>query len=303
LNGGFSYAYAPSIVVKDGTYHLFFCSMAVLAPTWDAIRYTTSTDGRTWSAPQIMVLPSFANGADMAACDPSLVFYQGFYYLFYSSAVTTAPEVFQTVIRVARSVNIDGPYLTYTDRGTWEVTPPDPHVIIYPMQMHSLSPPGYGAGQQSVIVRDGKLMMWYTDDSVFVDGQPNLQTFMLESTDPVTWTPGLDHATNLIEQASLDVKYDPSRAEFEMVRVENEFTSSAFLGRSVSKDGITWKPLQNVFPSSKFPPYTHDVGMAGDETGNIATPNTLVGFGAPYKLANVNTWGQWDLYGVFVDPP
>lgn len=42
LNGGFSYAYAPSIIVKDGTYHVFFCSMAVLLPTWDAIRYTTS---------------------------------------------------------------------------------------------------------------------------------------------------------------------------------------------------------------------------------------------------------------------
>jgi hypothetical protein len=38
LNGGFSYAYAPSIIVKDGTYHVFFCSMALLLPTWDAIR-------------------------------------------------------------------------------------------------------------------------------------------------------------------------------------------------------------------------------------------------------------------------
>ena len=31
-----SYAYAPSIMVKDGIYHAFFCSMAVLIPTWDA---------------------------------------------------------------------------------------------------------------------------------------------------------------------------------------------------------------------------------------------------------------------------
>jgi len=37
-SAGVAYAYAPSIIVKDGTYHLFFCSMAVLIPTWDAIR-------------------------------------------------------------------------------------------------------------------------------------------------------------------------------------------------------------------------------------------------------------------------
>lgn len=49
------------------------------------------------------------------ACDPSLVYHQGFYYLYYSSAMTTAPNVFQTIVRVARSVNIDGPYLTFTE--------------------------------------------------------------------------------------------------------------------------------------------------------------------------------------------
>ncbi|HXY50305.1 MAG TPA: hypothetical protein VEI01_12695 [Terriglobales bacterium] len=135
MDGGFSYAYAPSITVKDGTYHVFFCSMAVLVPTWDAIRYTSSTDGKTWSTPQIMVLPS------------------------------------------------------------------------------------------------------------------------------------------------------------------------SYLGRAFSSDGINWSAPQTVIPSSPFPPYTHDVGMAGDATGSIVTPHTLVGFAAPYKLADVNHWGQWDLYGVYVNPP
>jgi hypothetical protein len=302
LDDGFSYAYAPSIIVKDGSYHVFFCSMAVLIPTWDAVRYTSSADGKTWSSPEIMVLPSFEDGMDMAACDPSVVFYQGFYYMYYSSAITTAPQVFQTVVRVARSVHIDGPYFTYTDRGTWEAGPPDPHIIIYPMQIHNTDPPGYGAGQTSVIVQDGKLLMWYTDDSLFVGGQPNLQTFMLESTDPVTWTPGPARATNLVNQASIDVKYDPSRAQFVMYRVENEFTSTTYLGRSVSSDGINWSAPEIVIPPSQFPLYTHDAGVAGDVTGNIVAPHTLVGFGAPYDLTQVNDWGQWDLYGVYVNP-
>ncbi len=277
--------------------------MALLTPTWDSIRYTTSSDGETWSTPQIMVLPSFDNGMDMAACDPSLVYYQGFYYLYYSSAMTTAPDVFQTIIRVARSVNFDGPYATYTQRGTWEVTPADPQIIISPMQIHTTDPPGYGAGQTSVVVQNGKLLMWYTDDSVFVGGEPYLQTFMLESTDPVSWNPGARHATNLLWQASIDVKYDPSKKQFVMYRVENEFMANAYLGRASSNDGITWTSPETVIPSSEFPLYTHDVGVAADETGNIVKSRALIGFGAPYKLATVNNWGQWDLYGVYVNPP
>jgi len=302
-NGGFSYAYAPSIIVKDGTYHLFFCSMALVIPTWDSIRYTTSTDGKTWSTPQIMVLPSFDNGMDMAACDPSLVYFEGYYYLYYSSAMTTAPDVFQTIIRVARSVNIDGPYATYTQRGTWEVTPADPQIIISPMQIHTTDAPGYGAGQTSVVVQNGKLLMWYTDDSVFVGGEPNLQTFMLESTDPITWNPGPTHATNLVEQGSIDVKYDPIKKQFVMYRVENEFTANAYLARAFSGDGIKWTSPETVVQDSEFPLYTHDVGVAGDETGKIVTSHALLGFGAPYKLAAVNNWGQWDLYGMYVNPP
>jgi len=76
----FQYAYAPSIVLKD-TCTTFF---------------------------------------SVSACDPSVVNFQGFYYMFYGSAITTAPNVFQTVIQVTRSTNLAGPYFTYTQRCTWE---------------------------------------------------------------------------------------------------------------------------------------------------------------------------------------
>jgi len=304
LNDGFSYAYAPSIILKDGTYHAFFCSKGWMKyPSWDAIRYTTSTDGKAWTVPKVMLQATATNGKDMAACDPSLVLFQGYYYLYYSSAVTTAPKTYQTVIQVARSTNIAGPYLTFTQRHTWEDTPRDPQVLIYPLAMHDSQPAGYGAGQQSVIAQNGKLLMWYTDDSLFVGGQPQVRTYLLESSDPVRWTPSASAATNLIGEASIDVKYDASQSQFVMVRVESEFTSSSYLARAYSSDGLQWSVPESVFPPSKFPPYTHDCGIAGDETGNLITPHALVGFGAPYDLADVNNWGQWDLYGAWLDPP
>src|SRR5579872_1611120 len=304
FDDGFSYAYAPSIILKNGAYHVFFCSEGGgNYPSWDAIRYTTSTDGQTWSKPKIMLQATAANGQDMAACDPSLVLYQGYYYLYYSSAVTTASKTYQTVIQIARSASLDGPYLTYTRRGTWEKTPTDPKVIIYPLQTHSTHPSGYGAGQTSVVVRDGELLMWCTDDSVFAAGQPQVKTYMLQSADPVVWTPNMGQATNLVNQASIDVKFDSSQSQFVMIRVENEFSPTSYLARAYSSDGMTWTTPQGVYPSGQFPQYGHDAGIAGDETGILASPSALVGFGVPYGLADVDNWGHWDLYGGYIDAP
>jgi hypothetical protein len=154
--------------------------------------------------------------------------------------------------------------------------------------MHYSQPAGYGAGQQSVIVRNGKLLMWYTDDSIFVAGQPQVKTYMLESADPVAWSPAATSATNLIGQASMDVKYDSTQSQFVMIRVEDEFTSTSYLARSYSSDGLIWADPQTIISSPLFVPYTHDGGMAGDETGNLVPSHTLVGFGAPWNLADVN---------------
>jgi hypothetical protein len=300
--GGFAYAYAPSIILKNGTYHMFYCSKGWLDhPSWDAIRYSTSTDGHSWSTPTVVLQATAANGMDMAACDPSLVSYGDFYYLYYSSAITTAPNSFQTVIQVARSSKIAGPYLTHTQRGTWENTPKDPKVVIYPLEMHSTPPIGYGAGQQSVIVRNGELLMWYTDDSVLVSGQPQVKTYMLRSSDPVSWIPDQGRATNLINEASIDVKYDASQSKFMMIRVEKEFQPDSYLARAYSTDGLTWTVPEPVLPSPGFPPYTHDAGIAGDETGILAPSPGLVGFGAPYDLADTTKWAQWNLYGAYLD--
>jgi hypothetical protein len=161
------YAYAPSIVLKDNVYHAFFCSGGDIVPAWDYIRYVESTDGgQTWSTPVDKLHATALNGMDLSACDPSVVYFQGFYYMFYGSAITTSPNVFQTVIQVARSTDLTGPFLTYTQRRTWEDTPDDPQVIVRPLVTRTQQPSGYGAGQPSVVALNGKLLMWYTDDSV-----------------------------------------------------------------------------------------------------------------------------------------
>ena len=295
---GIWYAYAPSIVLKDGIYHVFFCSVGALG-SWDYVRYVNSADGKTRSSPSVMLRATAADGFDMAACDPSVIDYQGFYYMYYSSAYTTAPNLYQTVIQVAKSPNIDGPYLTYTQRGTWEDTPNDPKMIIQPLVTRSQDPTGYGAGQQTVLVRNGELMMWYTDDSL--DPNAGLRTYLLHSTDPVTWNPSLQAQITVPDAHSIDIKYDPAKNRYVMTRIINPHRANAYLTRAFSSDGKFWGPFETLIDVSAFPDYANNVGAAGDETGLTVPGPTLVGFGAPWDLRKDDIWGQWDLYGVLID--
>ena len=293
-----SYAYGPSIIRKDGVYHVFFCS-AGAAPAWDFVRYVHSTDGKTWSTPTIMLRATAANGFDQAACDPSVVYFKGFYYMFYSSAYTTAPGLFQTVIQVARSLNVDGPYFTYTQRGTWEDTPIDPQIIIKPLVTRIQNPVGYGAGQQTVVVHNGEILLWYTDDSIDVDGS---RIYMLHSADPVSWTPSPNREIG-IHATSIDVKYNTAKHQYVMTCLINDNNANAYLALSFSTDGMSWGAFETIIDVAHFPDYANNVGAAGDETGNALLSPILVGFGAPYDLNGFNNWGQWDLYGVFVNSP
>lgn len=302
----FQYAYAPSMVLKQGVYHVFFCSGGNIFPALDYVRYVNSTDGVNWSRSIIMLRAAGQNGLGLGACDPSVVLYQGLYYMFYSSSVVTGPgpDAHQTVVAVARSVNIDGPYLIYTLRGTWENEPNDPKIIIYPFFQHSQNPVGYGAGQQTVVALNGKLLMWYVDDSTDpAAGFDGLTVYMLESTDAVTWTPSLNAQTNVPDGHSVDVKYDAATNQFVMTRVVNPHSAGSYLARAFSSNGITWGPLQTLIPTSQFPHFAHNVGALGSETGNTVPSPTLVAFGAPYGLANNVSLAKWNLFGVLVDGP
>ena len=300
------YAYAPSIILQNNVYHVFFCSGGNIAPAWDYIRYVSSSDGgTTWSTPVDMLHATAFNGMDLAACDPSVVFFQGFYYMFYGSAITTAPGVFQNVIQVARSTSIAGPYFTYTQRGTWDDTPNDPQVILQPLQIRTQQPSGYGAGQPSVVVVNGKLFMWYTDDSLTVTQNGDFNAFrlyMLQSTDPVTWAPDPNQRTDIVGQDSPDIKYDPVTSQFVATWVSNMFTAGAGLVQAFSTDGLHWSSPKTLIGSTAFPAFSNNAGATADESGNFLPGPAIVGFGRPFSQANINA-GLWDMDGVVLPAP
>jgi hypothetical protein len=291
------YAYAPSLILENNVYHVFFCSGGNITPAMDYIRYVNSIDGgNTWSSPVDMLHASAFNGTDLSACDPDVVFFQGFYYMFYGSAMTTAPGVTQTVMQVARSSSITGPYLTYTQRNTWDNTPTDPQVIVMPL---AVGVPSYGAGQPSMVSLNGKLYMWYIDDSLH-PGTHLPRLYMLQSNDPVTWTPDPNQLTDFSDFDSPVVKYDPASQQFVATWILNEFYTDTSLKRAFSSDGLHWSKAEVLITNGQFLPYVNNAGVTTDQTGNMLPGKTIIGFGRPYSQAGIDA-GLFDLYGVWMD--
>ena len=313
------YAYGASIIWVDGKYHVFFCSRGGdtqnrKGKAWDAIRYVSSSDGRQWSSPVVKLTAQSSNPTsaypagttDLAACDPSVVFYGGYFYLFYGSAhvvVTSEGNVTSTVVQVARSAKIDGTYETFTDRGTWQIAPPDPHVIISPQEDLAGH---YGAGQPSVIVYKGHLRMWYTDTSrkKNADGSGNL--LMLDSDDPVKWSTKRAIPTNS-PFVNVDVKFDSGNGKFILYAVNTDVpahsTSMSHLVSSTSTDGITWNAATALNVASPTVPFHVDsIAASGDQEGALV-PNQpqLISFGSSTDLAPGAYLLKypWNLWGVF----
>ena len=282
-NTNYEYGYGPSIIKEAGTYHVFFCSPgganSFTSPTTPQsyIRYTSSTDLKTWSVPIVKIRYGgtvSTTKRDLTACDPSVVFYNGFYYMFYSSAYAYGTNLYHSNLQVARSATISGNFLTYTDRGTWEQDPADPKIIIDAFSKSTTRK--YGAGQPTAIVKDGKIWLWYTDDT---DATNARATYFLQSTDPTKWSTTTSSfikenngtklgfpATNELN-FSTEVKYDPDAGHFVMFLIRRAHEKDASFQFRYSSNGVNWDPAINVFPSTDFVPLAASPGVSGDRSG------------------------------------
>ncbi|MCH8620408.1 hypothetical protein [Undibacterium sp. TS12] len=313
---GYTYGYGPSIIYENGRYNMFYCSTGSNG-AWDAVRYVSSSDGNTWSAPTIALGANTGATGDTAACDPSVVRYQApgdaqpYYYLFYSGYVASQ----QTVIYVARSLNISGPYEKWTGGSNWALNPANPKYIIAPNHAQTSSS-FYGAGEQTVVVVNNQLQMWYSDDTGISTrpgdacAGPCMHLFMTSAIggNPTQWSaPTLTTGTGSIE--SVDVKYNDAQKTYVMYSTPNKHQANAYLVEQVSVNGIDWSSQTvlcntNCYGGANFPAYSGNVGVSGDSQGHTIGNRTLVGYAAPYESGCTgNCWGQWDLFGGIVYSP
>ena len=283
---GYDYAYAPSMVYDQGIYRVWYGSEDNIYG-WDSVRYSTSSDGITWSAPTEVILCSNYN-LEHSCCDPSVVYYQGYWYCFYSANLFTSD--IQTVHCVARASQPGGPYYKYTQRGTWESNPSDPQVIIYPIDTDGKGLGWYGSGGASVVARNNKLYMWWKDDTTTEN--PTSKIFFATTTNPVSWpTPT---QTNLV-MSSTDVHWDEKAQYFVQYVAADPHSANSSMQRYFSRDGIDWS---GPFNMTDLPNYSHNVGILRDKYGHtVLNGKNIITYGAPYDFIDDLSWPYWDLCG------
>ncbi|WP_161606366.1 LPXTG cell wall anchor domain-containing protein [Microlunatus speluncae] len=156
LTGGdAAYEYAPTIIVENGVYRMWYCAQDPDGDVaGDDILYAESSSaagpftGPGGGAPTI-VFEGRGDGSfdGQHTCDPSVVKADdGTYYLYYGAAVNDG----ETSIGVARS----------SDGLSWERMTATP-IITASHQVDRGN--DYGAGQPSVIIKDGLFYLIFTD--------------------------------------------------------------------------------------------------------------------------------------------
>ncbi|WP_199731710.1 galactose-binding domain-containing protein [Cohnella endophytica] len=258
------YRYGPSFIVNaDASIDMWSCSPGSTTNNypWDYLRYTRSTDGgHTWSADQLVSLPTAGSMDALSTCDPGIIKFGGYYYLAYDS--TTNRGGVNNQIYVARSSNPNGPFDKWNGTG-WggETQKPQPFIA------YDGSPLVYGAGGVSFVVNGTTLYIYYT----WVDNNMNQTRLATASTTDANWPgsvslqgvvlnkgPGEDHT---------DIKYVDSLGKFVALTTNQWGSANSYLNMYSSTDGYTFtKEYQmNGDPVAK----ASNSGLSGDASGHI----------------------------------
>lgn len=290
------YAYAPATVFFNGKYHQFYCSngsdsdhfyplKAKGNDPWDHVRYRSSKDGVNWSGPKVAMSVN-NNFYERAACDPSVVYGDdGYWYMLYTGNL----KGYETVVFLARSNYIQGPYFKYTENKKWENEAghaSNPKVVLGAKAVSG----SYGIGQQTVVKSpSGGYWVWFTSGL-----ERNKNTIRFVYTTDLT---KLDYSKSVEVQAYNGTRMMPfveTSYEIGDVRLDTDtgilymwcfdggyMRENSRLVKLYSTNGIDWYP-QSVETQAKYPyNFIHNMGVAGNLHGWISGGKYLISFAAP----------------------
>ncbi len=304
-----TYSYAPTYI-WTGRRLLSWSCVTSSTGAGDAVALTYSDDQISWSAPGVVFQERVANPAySPFACDPAVVIVtppgetQQFYYLYYGGSLASGG-----FIAVARSpVNNPAGFKKWVGgdprvASSWraEITTA-PRIVIGP-QRPCGSGGGtsscYGAGQPTVVYRDGRFHMWYTDTTAVPMG-----IWYTTSADGLSFAPPV--ATNVQGggAASVDVKLDAASGAYYMFELAGHGQVASLYTRT-SQDGINWTAQTQI---GTAPAWSHNVGVTGSPYGHLDRARPFyIGFGSPNDLRSdydnacmncpLRGWGFWDQY-------
>lgn len=279
INGRSGYRYGPSIIYyEDGTMDAYFASNADNVE-WDWITYR-HFDGETWSNEKIVLQPTGDSYDHYSCCDPGVIYFNGYYYLGYTSTIVETSGGINNNGFVARSTSPDGPFEKWNGSG-WGG---DPKAIIYYDEYDG----AWGAGELSFVIKDEKLYVYNT----WICPEGNFTKVSIGDLSE-NWPATLEDygvvMTKISGQDSVDVVYADEIDKFLAFATEQRFTNKSGIVVYESSDGINFKKCD--LTSDNVLMHCHNMGISKKLDGHISINDDLL-IGYAYSNSSSN-WGKW----------
>ena len=279
-NGNGGWRYGPSYVYYgDGRVDAYFASGGD-SGEWDRITHRSSTDdGATWGPEKIVVYPTKNSMDGHSCCDPDVVYFDGYYYLGYTSTLNDGG--YCNNVFVARSESPDGPFEKWNGNG-WGGAPAP---IFYFEQSYGY----WGIGEPSMIELNGTLYIYYTYAT------PMKSFIMLATADATSenWPSTLQHHGAVMEKKSdsVCVKFVEDWGKFILVTREDVMGSGNCVVVYESVDGKSFTLVDAVRENTC--PGHFSMGLSSRVNGHIRLSEDADRLRLAYAYGD-SGWAAWN---------
>ncbi|MCR4670482.1 MAG: glycoside hydrolase [Saccharofermentans sp.] len=298
-DGKQDYRYSPSIMLDDnGGIDAWFASPGDGQDEYDWITYRHSNDGgNTWTDEKVSLAPTPYTADLLSICDPDVFYYDGYYYMGYTSTIDKNQKGLCNSLFLARSKNPDGPYQKWNGSG-WGGAPV-PIVYFNGIEI------GWGCGEPSFVILDDKIYVYSTKDSY--SGVPNrvrvTEIRTADLTDPM-WPANLklegyagvrndlpdDKNYKYEDSDSWDVAYLEESHKFIAINTNRRFKEDSCILYYESDDGINFERVSEL--NTNVYAGCHNSGIMSDKYGHIKKGDPIL-IGYAYAGSGESKWGIW----------
>ncbi len=292
------YRYGPSIMLhEDGSMDVWLSSPGDSKNEYDYIMYKHSDDGgQTWTEDKAVLYPTPDSMDRLSVCDPDVFYYDGYYYMGYTSTISEEFTGFSNSIFLARAKEPDGPYEKWNGSGFGGV----PEPILY----YDGPGIGWGRGEPAFVVMDDKVFLYATMDGYTRDYGRIRATEVWTADLDEDWPEKLEFQGYAVDRTdspegaeyvysdcdSLDVSYVEEYGKFVAVCTNRRFYTDSCLLYFESDDGISFDRVSEL--NENVVCGCHNSGIMGDEEGHIG-PGDPVLVGYAYAGEGNREWGSW----------
>ena len=246
---------------------------------WDQASYQHSTDnGKTWTEEVMSLLPTEFTSDHYSVCDPGAAYWDGYYYIGYTSTENKAMT--QNNVYIARGRTPEGPWEKWNGE-KWGTNPK-------PVILYDGDPTKFGAGEPSIVVLNDTIYFYYS----WNDEGTTTRVATASANDP-NWPGSLTYKGVAMNKSAIngadhsDVKYREDIKKFQAIHTADRMSEKSYLVIWQSDNGIDFKKIGEV--RNNLMPGIHNCGWSGDGKGHIKA-------GVPQYLSysyGIGSWGNW----------